>query len=151
MSNLVGNPEDRFSQNEAHFIAVVCLFFINIFNSFTSVAVLFNSFYAGDFASFLSSAFSTKLHAAFFKNIFQASHQCVKLCGSKSGPAFFSLILQRLPAEARWPSGRATDSEARGRGFDPHSGRRVVSLSKIRLPPKRTGNTQEAVAPSRRN
>ena len=34
-------------------------------------------------------------------------------------------------------------------GFDPHSGRRVVSLSKIHLPPKSTGNTQEAVAPSR--
>ena len=32
--------------------------------------------------------------------------------------------------EARWPSGRASDSGARGRGFDPHSGRRVVSLSK---------------------
>ena len=28
------------------------------------------------------------------------------------------------------PSGRASDSGARGRGFDPHSGRRVVSLSK---------------------
>ena len=39
--------------------------------------------------------------------------------------------------EARWPSGRPSDSKARGRGFDPHSGRRVVSLSKIHLPPKR--------------
>ena len=36
--------------------------------------------------------------------------------------------------EARWPSGRASDSGARGRGFDPHSGCRVVSLSKIHLP-----------------
>ena len=35
-----------------------------------------------------------------------------------------------------WPSGRASDSGSRGRGFDPHSGRRVVSLSKIHLPPK---------------
>ena len=51
--------------------------------------------------------------------------------------------------EARWPSGRASDFGARGRGFDPHSGRSVVSLRKIHLPPKRTGNTQEAVAPSR--
>ena len=34
------------------------------------------------------------------------------------------------------------------KGGDPHSGRRVVSLSKIHLPPKSTGNTQEAVAPS---
>ena len=33
-------------------------------------------------------------------------------------------------------------------GFGPHSGRHV-SLSKIHLPPKSTGNTQEAVAPSR--
>ena len=39
-----------------------------------------------------------------------------------------------------WPSSRALDSGAGGRGFDPHSGRRVVSLSKIRLsPPKSTG------------
>ena len=47
-----------------------------------------------------------------------------------------------------WPSGRASDSGARGRGFNPHSGRRVESLSKIHLLPKSTGNTQEAVAPS---
>ena len=43
----------------------------------------------------------------------------------------------------RWPSGRASDSGARGRGFDPHSGRRVVSLSKIHLPSKSTGNNNE--------
>ena len=36
-----------------------------------------------------------------------------------------------------WPSGKASDSGARGRGFDPHTGRRVVSLSKIHLPPKK--------------
>ena len=34
-------------------------------------------------------------------------------------------------------------------GFDPHTGRRVVSLSKIHLPPKSTGNTKEAMAPYR--
>ena len=28
-------------------------------------------------------------------------------------------------------------------GFDPHSGRRVLSLSKIHLPPKNTCDTQE--------
>ena len=39
--------------------------------------------------------------------------------------------------EARWPSGRASDSGARGRGFNRHSGRHVVSLSKIHLLPKR--------------
>ena len=43
---------------------------------------------------------------------------------------------QKMVGEARWTSGR-------------DSGRRVVSLSKIHLPPKSTGNTQEAVAPSR--
>ena len=46
-------------------------------------------------------------------------------------------------------SGTTSDSGAKGRGFDPHSGRGVVSLSKIHLPPKSTGNTQEAVVPSR--
>ena len=30
-----------------------------------------------------------------------------------------------------------SDFGARGWGFDPHSGRRVVSLSKIHLPPKK--------------
>ena len=44
-------------------------------------------------------------------------------------------ISQSVLMEARWPSGRASDSGARGLGFDPHSGRRVVSLSKIHLPP----------------
>ena len=39
--------------------------------------------------------------------------------------------------EARWPSGKASDSGARGWGLDPHSGRRVVSLSKIHLPPRK--------------
>ena len=33
---------------------------------------------------------------------------------------------------ARWPSGRASDSESRGLGFDPHKGHRVVTLSKTR-------------------
>ena len=39
--------------------------------------------------------------------------------------------------EARLPSGRASDSGARVREFDPHSGRRGVSLSMIHLPPKK--------------
>ena len=51
--------------------------------------------------------------------------------------------------EAWWDSGRASYFGARGLGFDPHSGHRAVSLSKIHLLPKSTGNTQEAVAPSR--
>ena len=36
--------------------------------------------------------------------------------------------MQVFEREAWWPSGRALDSGARGRGFDPRSGRRVVSL-----------------------
>ena len=43
-----------------------------------------------------------------------------------------------------WP----LDSGARGWGFNPHSGHCVVSLSKTHLPPKSTGKSQEAVAPS---
>ena len=50
---------------------------------------------------------------------------------------------------ARWPCGRVSDSRARGPGFDPHSGRHVLSLRKTHLLPKSTGNTQEAVASSR--
>ena len=38
---------------------------------------------------------------------------------------------------AWWPSGRASDSGGIGQGFDPHSGRLVVSLSKIHLAPKK--------------
>ena len=38
--------------------------------------------------------------------------------------------------EVRWPSGRVSNSGARGWGFDPHSGRHVVSLSKKHLHPK---------------
>ena len=48
-------------------------------------------------------------------------------------------------------SGRALDSGARGQGFDPHSGRRFVSLSKTHLFPKSTDSTHEAMAPSRRD
>ena len=49
--------------------------------------------------------------------------------------------------EARSPSGRASDSGAEVGGSI--LTRRGVSLSKVHLPPKRTDNTQEAVAPSR--
>ena len=45
--------------------------------------------------------------------------------------------MQYSAGEVWWPSGRASDSGARGRGFDPHSGRCVVYLSKIHLPPKK--------------
>ena len=44
-----------------------------------------------------------------------------------------------------------SDSGSRGREFEPHLCRRVVSLSKTYLPPppQSTGNTQEAVAASK--
>ena len=52
--------------------------------------------------------------------------------------AFASAQCFQFPyREARWPSGRVSDSVARDRGSDPHSGRRVVSLSKIHLPPQK--------------
>ena len=50
---------------------------------------------------------------------------------------FYSFCHYKMAGEAQCPSGRASDSGARGRGFDPQSGRRVVSLSKIHLPPKK--------------
>ena len=48
---------------------------------------------------------------------------------------------------ARWLSGRASYSGARGRGFETYLGR-LVSLSKTLYSQKSTGNTQDAVAPS---
>ena len=48
------------------------------------------------------------------------------------------MCLSKLPyREAAWPSGWASDFRARVWGVDLYSGRRVVSLSKIRLPPKK--------------
>ena len=49
---------------------------------------------------------------------------------------------------ARWLSGKASDSGARGQGFETYLCR-VVSLTKTLYSPKSTGNTQEAVALSR--
>ena len=49
-------------------------------------------------------------------------------------------------AVAWWLTPRTQDPEVGG--LEPHLGRRVVTLSKINLPTKSTGNTQEAVAPS---
>ena len=81
------------------------------------------------------------------------------------GLSDISLILGRLRPSKRltstkvlselWGGGGAvaswfntSDSGSRGRGFEPHLGRRFVSLSETYLPPKSIGNTQEAVAPS---
>ena len=49
---------------------------------------------------------------------------------------------------ALWPSGKVSDSGARGRGFDNYL-RCVVSLSKKHIySPQTNGNAREAVAPS---
>ena len=56
---------------------------------------------------------------------------------SKFNCRIFSLIFKPKDPCILWPSGIASDSEVRGRGFDPHSGRRVVSLGKINLPSKK--------------
>ena len=76
------------------------------------------------------------------------------LMGFRPGLTQTELYNHRCQAEAQWPSGRASDSDsgARGRGLiltRVAAGCRVLSLSKKQLPPKSTGNTQEAVAPSR--
>ena len=54
-------------------------------------------------------------------------------------------------AVAWWLTPRTHDPDVGGGGFEPHLGRRVVFLSKIYVPTIRTGNTQEAVAPSQRD
>ena len=55
----------------------------------------------------------------------------------ENGASYCTNRYHNTSRDARWPSGRASDSGARGRGFDPHSGRRVASLSKIDLPSKK--------------
>ena len=56
---------------------------------------------------------------------------------STSSKIFKSRGFSSLSMVGAGPSGRASDSGVRGRGLDPHSGRRFVSLSKIHLPPKK--------------
>ena len=60
----------------------------------------------------------------------------VKVNQNRTAPVFI-LVTKLQIGEASQPSGRASDSRARGRGFNPHSGHRVVSLSKIHLPSKK--------------
>ena len=57
-----------------------------------------------------------------------------------------SHLLVKWGALAWWLGRQIPEREVGG--FDPHSGHRVVSLSKTHLPPKRIDNTQEAMAPS---
>ena len=48
-----------------------------------------------------------------------------------------------------WPSGRASDSESRGPGFDLHNGNCVVYLSMTHELSRVLVNTQDVLAPSR--
>ena len=82
----------------------------------------------------------------------RANLQCFYCCIQQS-----SHCREMLPMQCKtmltecWHTARGglvVNTGFRGRGFEPHSGRRVVSLNKTYLPPKSTGNTQEAVAPS---
>ena len=72
-------------------------------------------------------------------------HLCVRVCAGRS-----SINLVRKGSSGLRLMVSASYSAARGRRFDPNSGRRVVSLSETYLHPlPSTVNTQEAVAPSR--
>ena len=64
----------------------------------------------------------------------------VQLIPLQSCQSKLHILSYSNPGEAWWPSGRASDTGARGRGFDPHSGRPVVSLRKINLPSNLSGN-----------
>ena len=46
---------------------------------------------------------------------------------------FRLFLIQYIQKGARWRSGRASDSESRGPGFDPHKRHSVVSLGKTHL------------------
>ena len=80
----------------------------------------------------LMSTHNIGLYEDLTKIIFKLSSSIIKYA-----PYFFYWLNTVILWEARWASGRASDSGARDPGFDPHSGRRVVSLSKIHLPPKK--------------
>ena len=57
--------------------------------------------------------------------------ELMKCCELKGQGHFLTLAKGHLQIKgARWRSGRASDSESRGPGFDPHKRHRVVSLSK---------------------
>ena len=58
---------------------------------------------------------------------FQSRRGHCTYCATEVGVTLSSIFPSFIgQQEARWPSGRASDSGVRGRGFDPHSGRRVV-------------------------
>ena len=73
-----------------------------------------------------------------------------KVIGIHLGLVLLSSLEKPLASrEAPWPSGRASDSGARGRGFDLTQVAVLCPWARYIYLPKSTGNTQEAVAPSR--
>ena len=55
------------------------------------------------------------------------------LVDTEAWKLYIELKIYKLLQEVWWPSGKASHSGTRGRGFEPHSGRRVVSLRYIYL------------------
>ena len=104
MSDLVGNPEDRFSRVEAH-ITLILTFRSGLFCS--NVVFKF-------YVQVSTSVVIWKDHEVSYKDRIELALDCHK--------------------GARWRSGRASDSKSRGPGFDPHRLHCVVSLSKTQLP-----------------
>ena len=62
----------------------------------------------------------------------KGADQPVHLCSLINTFVFYEVSLKIW--EAQWPSGRASDSGARGQGFDPHSG---ISQKVLVIPRKR--------------
>ena len=61
----------------------------------------------------------------------------VKQCALRIGKLLLRGLLRLNMFKIADTSGKASDSGARGWGFDPHSGRCVVTLRKMHLPPKK--------------
>ena len=62
--------------------------------------------------------------------IFSSTRHTVMIQSFQTHTSYYSTYTNQT-VEVWWPNGRVLDSGARVRGFDPHSGRPVVSLSKI--------------------
>ena len=92
------------------------------------------------FNAFLKSSTKFKLGK------FDSQNQATKTLILTNNKCHYLSIYLSIYREVRWPSGRAY-SGARGPGIRSSLGLPCCILE--HLPPKSTGNTQEAVAPSR--
>ena len=88
------------------------------------------------------------IYVIIFHSTYVAMHTAVIPAIWESMVLHESFLKHIFSSGERWPSGRVCDSGARVRGFDTYL-HHVVSLSRHIYSPKSTGNTQEAVAPSR--